>query len=135
MAIGVHELAAMSERRIERLVNPGLFLNFCLFVWVSLYLSLFISLSLSLSLRLSLSLSLYLSVSLLYKLYPAKAADFLAIGVHKFAAMSERKIERLVNPGFFVYVCVLSLSLPLSFSLSLSLTLSHSHTHYLYSPY
>ena len=23
MAIGVHELASMSERRVERLVNPG----------------------------------------------------------------------------------------------------------------
>lgn len=31
--------------------------------------------------------------------YPAKAADYLAIGIHELAAMSERRIERLVNPG------------------------------------
>jgi histidine ammonia-lyase len=31
--------------------------------------------------------------------YPAKATDYLAIGVHELAAMSERRIERLVNPG------------------------------------
>ena len=31
--------------------------------------------------------------------YPAKALDYLAIGVHELAAMSERRIERLVNPG------------------------------------
>ena len=27
LAIGVHELASMSERRIERLVNPGRYKN------------------------------------------------------------------------------------------------------------
>ncbi|XP_065575868.1 histidine ammonia-lyase-like [Artemia franciscana] len=31
--------------------------------------------------------------------YPAKALDYLAIGVHELAAMSERRIERLVNPS------------------------------------
>ena len=31
--------------------------------------------------------------------YPAKAADYLAIAIHEMAAMSERRIERLVNPG------------------------------------
>ncbi|RHY28614.1 hypothetical protein DYB32_005827 [Aphanomyces invadans] len=30
--------------------------------------------------------------------YPAKALDFLAIGVHELASISERRIERLVNP-------------------------------------
>lgn len=30
--------------------------------------------------------------------YPAKALDFLAIGVHELSAISERRIERLVNP-------------------------------------
>ncbi|CAG2212013.1 HAL [Mytilus edulis] len=30
--------------------------------------------------------------------YPAKALDYLAIGVHELANMSERRIERLVNP-------------------------------------
>ena len=30
--------------------------------------------------------------------YPAKALDYLAIGVHELAAMSERRTERLVNP-------------------------------------
>ena len=30
--------------------------------------------------------------------YPAKALDFLAIGVHELAAISERRIERLCNP-------------------------------------
>ncbi len=30
--------------------------------------------------------------------YPAKALDFLAIGVHEIANISERRIERLVNP-------------------------------------
>lgn len=29
--------------------------------------------------------------------YPAKACDYLAIGVHEFASVSERRIERLVN--------------------------------------
>ena len=32
--------------------------------------------------------------------YPAKALDYLAIGVHELAAMSERRIERLVNPAY-----------------------------------
>ncbi|XP_068242639.1 histidine ammonia-lyase-like [Palaemon carinicauda] len=31
--------------------------------------------------------------------YPAKAADYLAIGIHEIASMSERRIERLVNPA------------------------------------
>ena len=31
--------------------------------------------------------------------YPAKVMDYLAIGVHEIASMSERRIERLVNPG------------------------------------
>lgn len=31
--------------------------------------------------------------------YPAKVLDYLAIGVHELANMSERRIERLVNPG------------------------------------
>ncbi|MBN3271811.1 HUTH lyase, partial [Polyodon spathula] len=31
--------------------------------------------------------------------YPAKALDYLAIGVHELAAMSERRIERLCNPS------------------------------------
>ncbi|XP_014678357.1 PREDICTED: LOW QUALITY PROTEIN: histidine ammonia-lyase-like [Priapulus caudatus] len=40
--------------------------------------------------------------------YPAKALDYLAIGIHEIANMSERRIERLVNsayselPGFLV---------------------------------
>ena len=32
--------------------------------------------------------------------YPAKSLDYLAIGVHELAAMSERRIERLVNPAY-----------------------------------
>ena len=32
--------------------------------------------------------------------YPAKALDYLAIGVHELASMSERRIERLVNPAY-----------------------------------
>ncbi|XP_065350144.1 histidine ammonia-lyase-like [Cloeon dipterum] len=31
--------------------------------------------------------------------YPAKVLDFLAIAVHELASMSERRIERLVNPA------------------------------------
>ncbi|KAE8281581.1 Histidine ammonia-lyase [Larimichthys crocea] len=31
--------------------------------------------------------------------YPAKVLDYLAIGVHELASMSERRIERLVNPN------------------------------------
>eukprot|EP00298_Acanthocystis_sp_HF-20_P012009 c19678_g1_i1.p1 GENE.c19678_g1_i1~~c19678_g1_i1.p1 ORF type:complete len:498 (-),score=212.74 c19678_g1_i1:37-1323(-) len=31
--------------------------------------------------------------------YPAKACDYLAIGVHELASISERRIERLVNPA------------------------------------
>lgn len=31
--------------------------------------------------------------------YPAKVLDYLTIGVHELAAMSERRIERLVNPA------------------------------------
>lgn len=30
--------------------------------------------------------------------YPAKALDYLAIGIHEIASISERRIERLVNP-------------------------------------
>uniref|UniRef100_H2YBK7 Histidine ammonia-lyase n=1 Tax=Ciona savignyi TaxID=51511 RepID=H2YBK7_CIOSA len=32
--------------------------------------------------------------------YPAKALDYLAIGVHEIAGMSERRIERLCNPAY-----------------------------------
>lgn len=32
--------------------------------------------------------------------YPAKVLDYLAIGVHELASMSERRIERLVNPAY-----------------------------------
>lgn len=35
--------------------------------------------------------------------YPAKACDYLAIGIHEIASMSERRIERLVNPGQCVH--------------------------------
>ncbi|XP_063236216.1 histidine ammonia-lyase-like [Bacillus rossius redtenbacheri] len=31
--------------------------------------------------------------------YPAKALDYLAVGVHELASMSERRTERLVNPA------------------------------------
>ncbi|KAL7867710.1 hypothetical protein SRHO_G00090940 [Serrasalmus rhombeus] len=31
--------------------------------------------------------------------YPAKALDYLAIGVHELASISERRIERLCNPS------------------------------------
>lgn len=31
--------------------------------------------------------------------YPGKACDYLAIGVHELASMSERRTERLVNPA------------------------------------
>ncbi|KAI1301718.1 Histidine ammonia-lyase [Halotydeus destructor] len=31
--------------------------------------------------------------------YPAKALDYLAIGVHELASMSERRTERLINPA------------------------------------
>ncbi|XP_055356126.1 histidine ammonia-lyase-like [Paramacrobiotus metropolitanus] len=31
--------------------------------------------------------------------YPAKALDYLAIGIHEVASMSERRIERLCNPS------------------------------------
>lgn len=31
--------------------------------------------------------------------YPAKALDYLAIGVHELASMSERRTERLINPS------------------------------------
>jgi histidine ammonia-lyase len=31
--------------------------------------------------------------------YPAKVLDYLAVAVHELASMSERRIERLVNPG------------------------------------
>ena len=41
--------------------------------------------------------------------YPAKALDYLAIGVHEIGAISERRIERLCNPGNrFVNVTMLS---------------------------
>ena len=32
--------------------------------------------------------------------YPAKALDYLSIGVHELASMSERRIERLCNPAY-----------------------------------
>ncbi|GFO42756.1 histidine ammonia-lyase [Plakobranchus ocellatus] len=31
--------------------------------------------------------------------YPAKALDYMAIAIHELSSMSERRIERLVNPG------------------------------------
>ena len=30
--------------------------------------------------------------------YPAKALDYLAIGIHELAQISERRLERLMNP-------------------------------------
>lgn len=35
--------------------------------------------------------------------YIWQVLDYLAIGVHELANMSERRIERLVNPGITVY--------------------------------
>ena len=35
--------------------------------------------------------------------YPAKALDYLAIGVHEIGAISERRIERLCNPGNYFF--------------------------------
>ena len=32
--------------------------------------------------------------------YPAKALDYLAIGIHELANMSERRLERLINPKY-----------------------------------
>ncbi|XP_066935893.1 histidine ammonia-lyase-like [Clytia hemisphaerica] len=32
--------------------------------------------------------------------YPAKSLDYLAIGIHELANMSERRIERLINPAY-----------------------------------
>ncbi|XP_078358195.1 histidine ammonia-lyase-like [Oculina patagonica] len=32
--------------------------------------------------------------------YPAKVLDYLAIGIHELASMSERRMERLVNPAY-----------------------------------
>ena len=32
--------------------------------------------------------------------YPAKALDYLAIGVHELASMSERRVARLCNPAY-----------------------------------
>ncbi|XP_033117653.1 histidine ammonia-lyase-like [Anneissia japonica] len=32
--------------------------------------------------------------------YPAKVLDYLAIAVHELASMSERRLERLVNPAY-----------------------------------
>nr|XP_006825988.1 PREDICTED: histidine ammonia-lyase [Saccoglossus kowalevskii] len=32
--------------------------------------------------------------------YPAKALDYLAIGIHEIASISERRIERLCNPAY-----------------------------------
>ncbi|XP_011405902.1 PREDICTED: histidine ammonia-lyase-like [Amphimedon queenslandica] len=32
--------------------------------------------------------------------YPAKVLDYLAIGVHEIANMSERRLERMVHPGY-----------------------------------
>jgi hypothetical protein len=36
--------------------------------------------------------------------YPAKVLDYLAVAVHELASMSERRTERLVNPGE-LFVC------------------------------
>ena len=36
--------------------------------------------------------------------YPAKVLDYLAIGVHEIANMSERRTERLVNPGKLINI-------------------------------
>ena len=36
--------------------------------------------------------------------YPAKVLDYLAIGVHEIANMSERRTERLVNPGKLITI-------------------------------
>jgi hypothetical protein len=37
--------------------------------------------------------------------YPAKVLDYLAVAVHELASMSERRTERLVNPGELLILC------------------------------
>merc|ERR1711962_431626 len=41
-----------------------------------------------------------ISAGIFHGEYPAKALDYLAIGIHELAAMSERRTERLVNPAY-----------------------------------
>jgi len=36
--------------------------------------------------------------------YPAKALDYLAIGIHEIASISERRTERMCNPGGLIWV-------------------------------
>ena len=36
--------------------------------------------------------------------YPAKVLDYLAIGIHEVGSISERRIERLNNPGESTYL-------------------------------
>lgn len=42
--------------------------------------------------------------------YPAKALDYLAIAIHEIGSMSERRIERLVNPGTLRYLVMTLMS-------------------------
>ena len=36
--------------------------------------------------------------------YPAKVLDYLAIGIHEVGSISERRIERLNNPGEKIFL-------------------------------
>lgn len=42
---------------------------------------------------------IYIYISQTITAFFSQALDYLAIGVHELANMSERRIERLVNPG------------------------------------
>lgn len=44
-------------------------------------------------------MNIYIYISLTITPFFSQALDYLAIGVHELANMSERRIERLVNPG------------------------------------
>ncbi|ETN74932.1 phenylalanine and histidine ammonia-lyase [Necator americanus] len=103
LAIAVHELAQMSERRLERLVNnhlsglptfltPNGGLNSG-FMTVQLCAA---SLATDNPLVFA-DREEIISGGNFHGEYPAKALDYLAIAVHELAQMSERRLERLVN--------------------------------------
>ena len=47
-------------------------------------------------------ISVYMCITCL--LFVCQVLDYLTIGVHELASMSERRMERLVNPGNLTFV-------------------------------
>jgi histidine ammonia-lyase len=64
--------------------------------------------------------------------YPAKVLDYLAIGIHEIASMSERRIERLCNPSKNIFLIRIRFLVDVSFPPMMSYSISKKQNFGLY---